>query len=139
MKRIFLFVVTNLAIVLVLSVTARILGVDRILNANGLNLSALLVFAALFGFGGIAQCDPDEATGLVEIIADFLDRDIGQLGTVPISNAIDQHDAPSYSALPPMTVCARAKPLEQRPGRAVTTGARQRSGPFSVTAHQVPG
>jgi heat shock protein HtpX len=52
MKRIFLFVVTNLAIVLVLSITARILGVDRILNANGLNLGALLVFAALFGFGG---------------------------------------------------------------------------------------
>lgn len=52
MKRIFLFVVTNLAIMLVLSVTARILGVDRILNANGLNMGALLVFAALFGFGG---------------------------------------------------------------------------------------
>jgi heat shock protein HtpX len=52
MKRIFLFVVTNLAILLVLSFTARILGVDRILTANGLNLGALLVFAALFGFGG---------------------------------------------------------------------------------------
>ena len=52
MKRIFLFVVTNLAVLIVLSLTARILGVDRILTANGLNLGALLVFAALFGFGG---------------------------------------------------------------------------------------
>jgi len=52
MKRVFLFVVTNLAIVLVLSITARLLGVDRILTQNGLNMSALLVFAALFGFGG---------------------------------------------------------------------------------------
>ncbi|MCW5620655.1 MAG: protease HtpX [Burkholderiales bacterium] len=52
MKRVFLFLATNLAIVLVLSITARILGVDRILTQNGLNLSALLVFAALFGFGG---------------------------------------------------------------------------------------
>jgi heat shock protein HtpX len=52
MKRIFLFVVTNLAVLIVLSITARILGVDRILTANGLNLGALLVFAALFGFGG---------------------------------------------------------------------------------------
>jgi heat shock protein HtpX len=52
MKRIFLFVVTNLAILVVLSITARILGIDRILNANGLNLGALLMFAALFGFGG---------------------------------------------------------------------------------------
>ena len=52
MKRIFLFVVTNLAVLIVLSITARILGVDRILTANGLNMGALLVFAALFGFGG---------------------------------------------------------------------------------------
>jgi heat shock protein HtpX len=52
MKRIALFVMTNLAIVLVLSFTARILGIDRILTANGLNLGALLVFASLFGFGG---------------------------------------------------------------------------------------
>jgi heat shock protein HtpX len=52
MKRIFLFVVTNLAILVVLSITARILGIDRILTANGLNLGALLMFAALFGFDG---------------------------------------------------------------------------------------
>ena len=52
MKRIFLFVVTNLAILVVLSITARILGIDRILTANGLNMGALLMFAALFGFGG---------------------------------------------------------------------------------------
>jgi heat shock protein HtpX len=51
-KRIGLFLITNLAIVLVLSFTARILGIDRILTANGLNLGALLMFAALFGFGG---------------------------------------------------------------------------------------
>jgi heat shock protein HtpX len=52
MKRIVLFVLTNLAILVVLSVTARLLGVDRILTSNGLDFSALLVFAAVFGFGG---------------------------------------------------------------------------------------
>lgn len=54
MKRIFLFVITNIAILLVLSVTARLLGVDRILDAQGvdLNLNALLGFAAIMGFGG---------------------------------------------------------------------------------------
>lgn len=52
MKRIGLFLLTNLAIVLVLSFSARILGVDRILTANGLDLGALLLFASLFGFGG---------------------------------------------------------------------------------------
>lgn len=54
MKRVFLFLATNLAIVLVLSITLRLLGVERILDAQGvdLNLNALLVFAAVFGFGG---------------------------------------------------------------------------------------
>ena len=52
MKRIFYFLVTNLAIVLVLSITMRLLGVEPFLNANGLNLNSLLVFAALMGFGG---------------------------------------------------------------------------------------
>ena len=52
MKRIVLFLATNLAIMLVLSVTASLLGVNRYLTANGLNLGALLGFAALMGFGG---------------------------------------------------------------------------------------
>jgi heat shock protein HtpX len=52
MKRIVLFLATNLAIVLVLSVTASLLGVNRFLTANGLDLGMLLAFAALMGFGG---------------------------------------------------------------------------------------
>ena len=52
MKRIGLFLATNLAVVLVLSVTLRVLGVEPYLNEQGLNLNALLIFAAVFGFGG---------------------------------------------------------------------------------------
>jgi heat shock protein HtpX len=54
MKRIFLFLVTNIAVLLVLSVTLRLLGVDRILDqqGTGLNYQSLLVFAAVIGFGG---------------------------------------------------------------------------------------
>jgi heat shock protein HtpX len=52
MKRILLFLATNLAIVLVLSLTMRLLGVEPYLNENGLNLGALLIFAAVMGFGG---------------------------------------------------------------------------------------
>ncbi len=52
MKRIVLFLATNLAIVLVLSVTMRLLGVEPYLNEHGLNLGALLIFAAVMGFGG---------------------------------------------------------------------------------------
>jgi len=52
MKRIVLFLATNLAIVLVLSLTMRLLGVEPYLNEHGLNLGALLIFAAVMGFGG---------------------------------------------------------------------------------------
>jgi len=52
MKRIVLFIATNLAIMLVLGVSASLLGVNRYLTANGLNLGMLLGFAALMGFGG---------------------------------------------------------------------------------------
>ena len=52
MKRILLFVVTNLAVMLVLGIAASVLGVNRFLTANGLNLGMLLAFAALMGFGG---------------------------------------------------------------------------------------
>ena len=52
MKRILLFLATNLAVVFVLSITMRLLGVEPYLNANGLNLTSLLIFAAVMGFGG---------------------------------------------------------------------------------------
>ncbi|MFL6619733.1 MAG: protease HtpX [Povalibacter sp.] len=54
MKRILLFVATNVAILLVLSVTLRLLGVDRILDEQGvgLDMGNLLVFSAVLGFSG---------------------------------------------------------------------------------------
>ena len=52
MKRIVLFVMTNLAVVVVLGIVSSLLGVNRYLTANGLNLGQLLVFAAIMGFGG---------------------------------------------------------------------------------------
>lgn len=52
MKRIVLFLVTNLAVMLVLSVVTSLLGVNRFLTANGLDLGSLLAFAAVIGFGG---------------------------------------------------------------------------------------
>ena len=52
MKRIALLIATNLAVVLLLSVVASILGVDQFLTQNGLNLEALLGFSLVMGFGG---------------------------------------------------------------------------------------
>ena len=52
MKRIALFLLTNIAVVAVLGIVASLLGVNRFLTANGLNLGSLLGFAFIMGFGG---------------------------------------------------------------------------------------
>ena len=52
MKRIVLFIATNLAVLLVLTLVARLLGLDTWLAVHGESLGGLLVWAALFGFGG---------------------------------------------------------------------------------------
>jgi heat shock protein HtpX len=52
MKRIFLFLATNIAVMLVLSLVLSLLGVDRFLTASGLNLPMLLVFSLIVGFTG---------------------------------------------------------------------------------------
>ena len=52
MKRILLFVLTNVLVVVVLGMVASLLGVNRYLTSNGLNLGALLGYALIMGFGG---------------------------------------------------------------------------------------
>ena len=52
MKRIVLFLGTNIAVLIVLSITLRLLGVDRYLSAEGIDFGALLVFSAVVGFTG---------------------------------------------------------------------------------------
>jgi heat shock protein HtpX len=52
MKRIFLLIATNVAIMVVLSIVVSVFGLDRYLTAQGLNLGGLLAFSAVFGFGG---------------------------------------------------------------------------------------
>ncbi len=52
MKRIILFLVTNLAVVFILSIVARVTGLDRWVALHGGSYQGLLVMAALFGFGG---------------------------------------------------------------------------------------
>jgi heat shock protein HtpX len=52
MKRVLLFLVTNLAVIVVLSIVMRLLGLDQYIAAQGGSAYGLLVFAAVFGFGG---------------------------------------------------------------------------------------
>ena len=52
MNRIFLFIITNLAIVFILSITLSLFGFKGYLNENGIDYQGLLIFTACFGFGG---------------------------------------------------------------------------------------
>jgi len=52
MKRIVLFLITNLAVMLVLGLVVNLFGLNQFLTANGLSLSGLLAFSAVMGFGG---------------------------------------------------------------------------------------
>jgi heat shock protein HtpX len=52
MKRIFLFVMTNLAVMVVLGIVINLFGLNRWLDANGLNVGGLLVFSLVVGFAG---------------------------------------------------------------------------------------
>lgn len=52
MKRVLLFLATNIAVIVVLSIVVHLLGADRFLTEKGINYASLLIFAAVFGFGG---------------------------------------------------------------------------------------
>src|SRR5260221_13570375 len=52
MKRIFLLIATNFAVLILLSIVASVLGLDRWLTAEGIDYGSLLAFSAVFGFGG---------------------------------------------------------------------------------------
>ena len=53
MKRIFLFLATNLAVLVVISITFRLLGLDRVvMTSAGMDMTTLLIFSAVIGFSG---------------------------------------------------------------------------------------
>ena len=83
MKRIFLLVATNFAVLAVLSISMQLLGIDRALSQEtGLNLQGLLVMAAIFGFGGsfisllISKWMAKRATGahVIEVPSNMTER-----------------------------------------------------------------
>jgi heat shock protein HtpX len=83
MKRIFLLVATNFAVLAVLSISMQLLGIDRMLAQEaGLNLQGLLIMAAVFGFGGsfisllISKWMAKRATGahVIEVPSNMAER-----------------------------------------------------------------
>jgi len=52
MKRVLLLIVTNIAVMVLLSIVVSVLGLDRWMTANGIDYFSLLALSAVFGFGG---------------------------------------------------------------------------------------
>ena len=108
MKRIFLFLATNIAIIVLLSITLRILGVDTLLKENGsdLDVNALLVFASVFGFGGafislaISKWSAKKMTGAQVIENPTSNRDKWLMDTVATQAKIVGIQMPEVAIFP---------------------------------------
>ena len=109
MKRIVLFILTNLAVMVVLGITASLLGVNKFLTSNGLNLGMLLGFSLLMGFGGaiisllISKPMAKWSTGAV-IINDSTDPThrwiVGTVRTFATKAGIGMPDVALYEGAP---------------------------------------
>jgi heat shock protein HtpX len=88
MKRIFLFVVTNLAVLVVLSIVMKLLGLERALDGTGFNTGAMLIMASVLGFGGafislaMSKWIAKQATGAQVITQPRTDAEHWLVGTV---------------------------------------------------------
>jgi len=114
MKRVLLFIVTNIAVMVVLSIVVHILGADRFLAANGINYVSLLIFAGIFGFGGsfislaISKWMAKRATGAEVIVqprsaaeiwlTDTVKKQAGQAGIGMPEVAVFDSDSPNAFA-----------------------------------------
>ncbi|MEE2663577.1 MAG: protease HtpX [Myxococcota bacterium] len=121
MKRVFLFIVTNIAVLVVLSIVLRLLGVESLLQDNGvdLNYESLLVFSAVFGFGGafisllISKWMAKRATGAVVITEPSNDAEQWLL------NKVSQHAQAAGIKMPEVAIFDSPSP------NAFATGARR--------------
>jgi heat shock protein HtpX len=108
MKRIFLFLATNIAIMFVLSITLRLLGVDSLLQQNGsdLNVQALVIFSGVIGFGGafislaISKMMAKSLTGAVVITEPRTNVERWLLATVEKQARIVGVDMPEVAIFP---------------------------------------
>ena len=104
MKRVFLFLVTNIAVILVLSIVVKLLGVDQVLSANGINYTSLLIFAAVIGFGGsfislaMSKWMAKRSTGAQVIMQPRSDAEIW------LTNTVQKHASQAGIGMPEVAV-----------------------------------
>ena len=147
MMRILLFLATNIGVLLVLSFTLKLLGIDSYLSAQGLNFQSLLVFAAVMGFGGafislaISKWSAKRMTGAQVITQPKTQTEIwlmqtvqrqAELAGIPMPE-VAVYDAPEVNAF--ATGMSRSNSLV-----AVSTGLLHKMTPEeaeAVLAHEV--
>jgi heat shock protein HtpX len=129
MNRILLFLATNIAILLVLSIVLNLLGIDRVLDEQGVDLdyANLLAFAAVFGMGGsfislaISKWMARRMTGAVVIAEPSNDAEAWLLQTV-------SHQAQAAGvAMPQVAIFPSESP------NAFATGARRNAALVAVS------
>lgn len=104
MKRVFLFLLTNIAVILVLSIVVKLLGVDQVLSANGINYMSLLIFAAVIGFGGsfislaMSKWMAKRSTGAQVIMQPRSDAEIW------LTNTVQKHASQAGIGMPEVAV-----------------------------------
>ncbi|MBC8493460.1 MAG: protease HtpX [Candidatus Thioglobus sp.] len=116
MRRIFLFLMTNIAILVLLSITLSLLGVEGILAENGsdLDLNALLIFSAVFGFGGafislaISKWTAKRMTGAVVIESPATNLEKWLMATVESQSKIVGIQMPEVAIFPSASMNAFA-------------------------------
>jgi len=147
-KRIFLFVVTNLAIVATLTIVVSLLGLDRGLTDGGLNIGALAVFCFIYGMGGafislqISRWMAKRATGVKLVDGrtgqpelDWLHETVGRLtrqANLPMPE-VGVYDSPEVNAF-------ATGPSKSRSLVAVSSGllrGMRRNEIEGVLAHEV--
>ena len=104
MKRVFLFLLTNIAVILVLSIVVKLLGVDQVLSANGIKYMSLLIFAAVIGFGGsfislaMSKWMAKRSTGAQVIMQPRSDAEIW------LTNTVQKHASQAGIGMPEVAV-----------------------------------
>ncbi|MCK7509357.1 MAG: protease HtpX [Desulfobacterales bacterium] len=95
---------TNIAVILVLSIVVKLLGVDQVLSANGINYMSLLIFAAVIGFGGsfislaMSKWMAKRSTGAQVIMQPRSDAEIW------LTNTVQKHASQAGIGMPEVAV-----------------------------------
>ena len=146
-KRIFLFLITNLAIVFILSIILTLFGVGPMLTEQGIDMTSLIIFAAVFGFGGslislaISKWTAKRLTGARVITSPTNEVEVWLLEVVRRQAAQAGIDTPEVAIYEAPDVNAFATGMRRNSALvAVSTGllrAMDRNEAEAVLAHEI--